>query len=566
MELKFGTGGVRAVMGEGKNRMNKKTVELLSLGTAEYLKKKKGTGVVAICYDTRNYSGEFAKITADVFRKQGFQVYLAKKPTPTPLLSYYIRKLKADLGVNITASHNPKEYNGYKVYNEDGCQIGEKEAAKIQKEISRCFQSEENSKCFKEKEAGRHFEEKGNSGYFKKKENSKCLNKEENTGCFKEMKTKAYSCRKEQELNEKKEEELCLIPQSLWKNYKEEIKQYLKPGFQNRKKISVVYTPLHGTGEGFLPELLQETGVTDLILVEEQRKADGNFPTCPVPNPEEPEALKTGLEYCKKYKADLLLATDPDSDRIGVAARDGKEYNILNGNQVGVLLLEYILNTRKKQGNLPQNPVLIKTIVTTSLADKIAKACGVTITETLTGFKYIGEKIKEMERNGREKDFLFGMEESCGYLIGTYARDKDALSAACLICEIAEEEKQKGGTLWDRWNRLVKEYGLCENSLETISYTKEEAELFMKQLRADLRRWERNSGSSHAFTRADEVRFEGKKIIKAMDYKKESVSETESAGLPRADVIRLWLSDGEQVTIRPSGTEPKIKFYRERWN
>ena len=508
MELKFGTGGVRALMGEGENRMNDKTIEILSFAAAEYLKKKTKEGMVVICYDTRHNSKRFAQVTAGIFESEGCMVYLAKEPTPTPLLSYYIRKLKADLGINITASHNPKEYNGYKVYNSDGCQIGEKEALKIQEEIRNV--------------------PKDFSGKARNKNSSPNIQ---------------------------------MIPNKLWEEYKKEMMTYTRNDSWKRKGLLVVYTPLHGTGAAFVPELLREIGIANLIWVEEQKAPRGDFPTCPIPNPEEKQAMELGLQYCRKYGADLLLATDPDSDRIGVAARDGKEYRLLTGNQVGILLLEYILKKKQQKGQLRKDSVLIKTIVTTTLADRIAASFGVSVIDTLTGFKYIGEKIKELEHMGRERDFIFGMEESCGYLIGTYARDKDALSAAMIICEMAEEERRMGGTLWDRLKRIEREYGSCENYLETRNYEEEEAKQFMKDLRKKIAYFPAlEEGKKADFGERREADFEGRKIVKATDYK---------CGvdfLPRADVIRLWLSDKEQVTVRPSGTEPKIKFYREIWN
>ena len=309
--------------------------------------------------------------------------------------------------------------------------------------------------------------------------------------------------------------------------------------------LKVVYTPLHGAGLSCVSSILKHIGVKNLQLVKEQAKPDGSFPTCPYPNPEEKEALNLGLDYCRKLEADLLIATDPDSDRIGVAVRHGEEYRQLTGNQVGILLLDYILKCRQEAGTLPEKPVIIKTIVTTSMADKIAAQYGAEVINTLTGFKYIGEQIGLLEHKGEAKRFVFGFEESCGYLIGSYVRDKDAVGAAMAVCEMADAYKSIGKTLVDVLEELYETYGRYVTELKNYTFNGAEADRRMSLIRKGL-------------AEKPDMKMRGSKVVRYQDYQ-EGVE-----GFPKADVVKLWMEDGSEVVIRPSGTEPKIKVYTER--
>lgn len=493
MNLKFGTGGLRAVMGEGPNCLNMETIREATLGVVNYIKKRSWEPRVAICYDSRINSLEFAKETARILAGKGCQVFIGEKEMPTPFLSYAIRSLYCDIGVCITASHNGREYNGYKVYGQDGCQITREAAEEIQKEIQKADNYEE--------------------GKFAE------FDTYENWG------------------------KIHFIPDKVVDNFCDEI---LNCGFKREKNydLKVVYTPLHGTGKLCVTKVLKKKGIKELFIVKEQEEPDGNFPTCPYPNPEEEEALKIGMKLCEKIQADILLATDPDSDRVGVAAKKGKRMKKLSGNQVGVLLADYILNQRKENGSLPENPILIKTIVTTEMIEKIAADFHAEVRNTLTGFKYIGEQIGELERNGEIERFLFGVEESCGYLIAPYVRDKDGIGATMLLCEMAGEYKKQGKTLWDRLEELYQKYGYFESSQTIRNLEEREAKIYMDNLREGLK-------MKGSFPEAEA------KVHHYIDY----LEDTE--GLLKSNVLKIWLEDGSTFIVRPSGTEPKIKFYRE---
>ena len=493
MNLKFGTGGLRATMAPGPNHLNIETIREATLGVASYAKTLKEQPGIAIAYDSRKNSEEFAKETARVLALKGCRVFIYPKLMPTPALSFAVRDLKCDLGIAITASHNPKDYNGYKVYGSDGGQITSEAAKKIQQEIYKAD--------LEEAEDWRGFEE---------------LLKERKIAYIDESTQEAFlsSIRKLRTRN-------CLTAD-----------------------LKVVYTPLHGAGIDCVTEILTSIGLENLYVVKEQQYPDGDFPTCPYPNPEEPEALTMGLADCKKYGADILIATDPDSDRVGVAAlKDGK-YERLTGNQVGVLMLDYLLKWHKKNGTLPKNPVVVKTIVTTSLGEKIAKAYGAEVINTLTGFKYIGEQIGYLENKGETDRYVFGFEESCGYLIGPYVRDKDAVGAAMLVCEMADAYKGEGKTLWDVMEEIYAKYGYHTTDLKTYAFEAEEAKKYMEQLRGNLA-----EGNPISLGKA--------KVVKYMDYL-EGIDN-----LPKSNVLKLWMSDGEEIVVRPSGTEPKIKIYTE---
>ncbi len=493
MNLKFGTGGLRARMAPGPDYLNTETIQEATLGVAAYAKTLSDAPSLAISYDSRRNSKEFSLETARVLALKGCEVYIYPTLMPTPALSFAVRYLKCTLGIAITASHNPKEYNGYKVYGPDGCQITGDAAKKIQKEIEKAQLSEA--------EDERDFD------------------------------------------TLLKEGKILWIGEDTREAFFGEIKK-LRTMDGPIKNLSAVYTPLNGAGVTCVPEILKAIGMEHVYPVPEQMEPDGEFPTCPYPNPEEDEALVLGLEYCKKHDADLLLATDPDSDRVGVAAKKGDTYERFTGNQVGVLMLDYLLKWHTEHKTMPENPVLVKTIVTTTLAEKIAERYGVRVINVLTGFKYIGEQIGYLEASGETERYVFGLEESCGYLIGTYVRDKDAVGAVMLICEMAETYKSQGKTLWDALEEIYEAYGEYETELHTQHFEADEAKKYMEALRSDLK-----SGK--------EVLMDSSRVINYADYS-EGLDN-----LPKSDVLKVWLENGTEIVIRPSGTEPKIKIYKE---
>ncbi len=494
MKLKFGTGGLRAVMGAGEEFMNVSTIQEATMGVAAYGKTLADVPKIAIAYDTRNESECFAKQTARVLALEGCVPYIYPQAVPTPMLSFAVRVLKCQMGICITASHNPREYNGYKVYGADGCQITKDAAKSIQEEIL---------KADKERiRDWRNFEELSQEG------------------------------------------KILYIPKEIRTAFLDAILQY-RTRKELTEKLKIVYTPLNGTGLIPMTEMFEKIGITNVAFVEEQKYPDGNFPTCPYPNPEDADAMKLGISLCENTGADLLLATDPDSDRLGVAAKHGAVYEQLNGNQLGVLMLDYLLKCRENGNTKHKQAVVIKTIVTTAMVEKIVENYGVQVIHTLTGFKYIGEKIGKLEKEGALDRFLFGLEESCGYLIGPYVRDKDAVGAAMLVCEMADYYKAEGKTLWNALDALYETYGYYESDLETKKYQETEAVEEMNHLRELLK------GSG-------EVPYDHSVVVKYEDYKEGLY------GLPKSDVLKLWLADGSTVVIRPSGTEPKIKIYREK--
>lgn len=493
MKLKFGTGGLRAVMGSGEEEMNLNAIRTATMGVVSYIKGCCKQPKAAIAYDTRKNSDVFARETARILALEGCHVFIFPIPTPTPLLSFAVRELKCDFGVCITASHNPKEYNGYKVYGADGCQITNKAAGAIQEEI----------------ESVRIDDGITNSTY------EELLSKQKISHISEEMNRKYLQAI------------LCC--------------RFGKNRIQN---LGVVYTPLNGTGLVPMLKMMEAIGVKNLNIVKEQTKQDGEFTTCPVPNPEEDEALLLGKRLCEKVHADILLATDPDSDRIGVAAKRGDVYERLSGNQLGVLLLDYVLKKRREANLLSEDSVVFKTIVTTSMAEHIAAEYGVQTINTLTGFKYIGEQIGKLESSGQLNRFVLGVEESCGYLIGPYVRDKDAIGAAMIVCEMADEYKREGMTLWGKLESLYQKHGKYQSELISRQYKNNEAKAHMSGLREKLRK-------------SEAVKYEGNKVLRYEDYI-EGLH-----GLPPSDVIRLWLDNDTIVVIRPSGTEPKIKIYKE---
>ena len=493
-DLEFGTGGLRGVIGAGTNRINIYTVARATQGLANYIiaNFKPEARKVAISRDSRIKSDVFAIVAARVFAANKIHVYIYKDISPVPTLSFATRYLKCANGVMITASHNPSKYNGYKVYEKDGCQITTKAAKEILSYINK-IDVFDGYKIISKKEA---FE----------------------SGLVEYIKNEVLTSFIEHTKNES-----LLGDEKIDKN------------------IAIVYSPLNGSGLVPIKRALGEMGYSNIVIVKEQEQPDGNFPTCPYPNPEIKEALELGLKYCKNYNADLMLATDPDCDRVGIAVKDkNEEYVLLSGNQVGLLLFEYVCERRKKLGIMPKHPVLIKTIVTMDLAEKIAKNYGVDVIDVLTGFKFIGEQIGLLEAKGREKDYIFGFEESYGYLTGTYVRDKDAVNGACMIAEMFAYYKSKGISLLEKLDDIWNKYGYCLNTLHSYEFEGPEGFIKMNQIMKDVRLI---------------TNFNNKRIVEKQDYL------LGLFGLPKSDVVKFILEGDCSIVVRPSGTEPKLKIY-----
>lgn len=494
--LAFGTGGLRGVIGAGTNRMNIHVVAKASQGLADYIVKSfpEKDRKIAVSYDSRIKSDLFSKVAAGVFAANGIKVYIYSELMPTPCLSYAVRALHCAAGIMVTASHNPSEYNGYKVYGADGCQITTEAAKTILAEI-------------------------------------------EKLEIFADVKTGSF----EQGLESGAIE---FISDDIYTAFVGEVKKQsvLSENDQIDKNVAIVYSPLHGTGLKPVLRTLNESGYTNITVVREQEEPDGNFTTCPYPNPEIKEAMSLGMEYAERYNADLLLATDPDCDRVGIAVKtpDG-EYRLLSGNETGMLLLDYICRKRTENGTMPQNPVFIKTIVTTDLAERIAAAYGVRTVNVLTGFKFIGEQIGLLEQQGKESSYIFGMEESYGYLSGGYVRDKDAVDGAFLICEMFAYYQTLGISLIDMLESLYKEYGYCLNTLHSYRFEGSKGFAKMQEIMRACRERITSIG--------------GKKVVKVLDYAQGL------DGLPKSDVLKFLLEDNCSVVVRPSGTEPKLKIY-----
>lgn len=486
-ELAFGTGGLRGVIGAGTNRMNEYIVGKASQGLADYLRN----GAVVIGYDSRIKSADFARTAAAVFAGNGIRVWLWPELLPVPTVSYGVRKLGADAGVMITASHNPSKYNGYKVYGPDGCQITTEAAKAILAEISK-------------------------------------------TDPFEDVRRADFDAALAEGL-------IRYIPDEVLDDYLAEVKgQSVLFGEEIDRNVAIVYSPLNGSGLKPVTRALAESGFTNITVVEEQRKPDGHFPTCPYPNPEIREAMALGLKYCAETGADLLLATDPDCDRCGIAVRDGKDYTLLTGNEVGLLLLDFVCGQRVKHGRMPKDPVFVKTIVTTDLAEKIAAHYGVRTVNVLTGFKFIGEVIGGLEKEGRADSFICGFEESYGYLTGAYVRDKDGVDAAFMICEMYAYYRTKGVSLIGKLREIYMTYGYCLNTLHTWEF---DGSAGMEKM-----------GRIMAGFRGEKAEIGGQKVIQALDY------TAGLDGLPASDVMKFMTEKGS-VVIRPSGTEPKLKAY-----
>ena len=506
-ELEFGTGGLRGVIGAGTNRMNIYTVAKATQGYADYLNAREQAPSVSIAYDSRIKSDLFARTAAEVFAANGIKVHIYHELMPTPALSFAVRYLGCSGGVVVTASHNPSKYNGYKVYGSDGCQITTKAAKEILDYIGRV-----DIFCGVKR---RNFDEARREGIIS------YIGQETVDAYIQAVSSQSLSGKDEKDL-------------------------------RVRKEMTIVYTPLNGTGRYCVTRTLKENGFENIVVVKEQEYPDGNFPTCPYPNPEIREAMALGISWAEKTGSDLLLATDPDCDRVGIAVKTEERFELLSGNEVGLLLLDYICRRRIALGRMPKQPVAVKTIVTIDLAKKIAVRYGVEMREVLTGFKFIGEQIGLLEAQGQADRFILGFEESYGYLSGGYVRDKDGVDASLLICEMAAYYRAQGMTLWDAIQQIYKEYGYCLNTLH--SYTFEGVAGFekMQAIMAEFR-----TGFP------DE--FGGRKVEAVSDYKNSVTRKKNGAEemieLPVSNVLKFWLEDGASIVIRPSGTEPKLKLY-----
>ncbi|MDD6098800.1 MAG: phospho-sugar mutase [Oscillospiraceae bacterium] len=504
-DLEFGTGGLRGVIGAGTNRMNIYTVRRATQGFADYLNQEYSEPSVAVSYDSRIKSNVFAKAAAEVLAANGIRVYIYSELMPTPMLSFAVRRLNCQGGIMVTASHNPAKYNGYKVYGDDGCQITLRGAEIILEKIN-------------------------------------------SLDMFSGVKTSSF----EEEISKGN---ISYIGQEVIDDfYKNVLAQGINTELCASSGLKVVYTPLNGTGNKPVRTILSKIGISDVTIVPEQEMPDGNFTTCPYPNPEIREALELGLKKCEEVRPDLLLATDPDCDRVGIAvpAEDGG-YVLFSGNEVGAMLLEYICTQRIAKGTMPENPIAVKTIVTTDIVYSIAKEYGVEVIDVLTGFKFIGEQIGFLEEKGEEDRYIFGFEESYGYLAGSYVRDKDAVVASMLICEMAAYYRTQGITLLQARENMYKKYGVFYHTLHSFTFEGESGMNKMSDIMTELR-------NNHP------TEIGGLKVLKFEDYQT-GISRDIAAGtetkltLPNSNVLAFFLEDGAKAIVRPSGTEPKIKTY-----
>ena len=493
--LKFGTAGLRGTLGAGTNRMNIWVVRQATQGVADWVKTQGGTQTVAISYDSRLKGWTFAKDAAAVLAANGIHVRLYDELMPVPALSFATRYYHCNAGIMITASHNPAKYNGFKAYGPDGCQMTDDAAEIVYDQI---------------------------------------------------QKTDVLTGAKYITFAEGVEKGLIQFVRDDCKEalYQAIESRQVRPNLCKTAGLKLVYSPLNGTGLVPVTRVLRDMGITDITIVPEQEYPNGYFTTCPYPNPEIYEALEKGLELAKKVGADLMLATDPDADRVGIAMKcpDGS-YELVSGNEMGVLLLDYICAGRIEKGTMPKNPVAVKSIVSTPLADLVAKHYGVELRHTLTGFKWIGDQIAQLEAHGEEERFIFGFEESYGYLVGSYVRDKDAIVGSMLICEMAAYYRSIGSSIKQRLEEIYAQYGRFLNKVDSYEFD-------------GLSGMDKMAGIMNTLRTNPPVEFAGRKVVSLTDYNK-----PEETGLPKANVLIFGLEDGATVVVRPSGTEPKIKTY-----
>ncbi|MCL2638368.1 MAG: phospho-sugar mutase [Oscillospiraceae bacterium] len=504
-ELEFGTAGLRGLIGAGPNRMNFYTVRKATQGFADYVKAQNPNNPqVAIAYDSRIKSDYFSRTAAEVLAGNGIKVHMYSELMPTPMLSFAVRYLKCDAGINVTASHNPAKFNGYKAYGADGCQIGSEVADAV---LAICAKLD----------------------------------------IFNDIKSLDFESALSQGL-------VSYIDDSVSEAYFDEVKkQAIHPESSREAGLKVVFTPLNGAGNKPVRRILNDMGITDITVVPEQEMPDGNFPTCLYPNPEFREALELGLKLCKEVKPDLLLATDPDCDRVGIAVPDGNDYALFSGNETGVMLLEYIARERIATGTMPANPIAVKSVVTTTLTEEVGREYGVEIIATLTGFKNICGVVAELEKKNEEARFLYGFEESYGYVSGTYVRDKDAVVASMLICEMAAFYRSQGISLIEARAKMYEKYGVFHNSVDNFAFEGASGMEKMGKIMQGFR---------------DSILYEiaSIKVTAFSDFKASEKSELMSGAktaisLPKTNMVIFDLDGGACVIVRPSGTEPKIKVY-----
>ena len=504
-DLAFGTGGLRGVIGAGTNRMNIYTVRKATQGLANYVKEAFSEPSVAISYDSRIKSTDFAKAAEEVLAANGVKVHIYTELKPTPMLSFAVRALHCSAGIMVTASHNPAKYNGYKAYGSDGCQMTIDAADAVLAKINAL-------------------------------------------DIFNDVKHMPFDEALAAGM-------ISYIGDDVIEDYfRNVLAQGINTDLCAKSGLKIVYTPLNGTGNKPVRTILNRIGIQEVTVVKEQENPDGNFTTCPYPNPEIREALQLGLQYCDQVKPDLLLATDPDADRVGIAVPDGKGgYALFSGNEVGALLLEYICEQRIQKGTMPKHPVAVKTIVTTDIVEAICKAYGVELIEVLTGFKFIGEQIGFLEAKGEEDRYIFGFEESYGYLAGSDVRDKDAVVASMLICEMAAYYRTKGISMMQARENLYQKYGVYVHAQHSFTFEGESGMIRMQNIMEHLR--------THRPEQIDNL-----KVIQFADYEKQvsidlTTGTETTITLPKSNVLSFTLEQGAKVIIRPSGTEPKIKAY-----
>ena len=505
VSLKFGTAGLRGVIGAGTNRMNVYVIRQATQGLANWVRTQGGSQTVAISFDSRNKSDVFARAAAEVLAANGVKVRIYSALMPVPALSFATRYYNCNAGIMVTASHNPAKYNGYKAYGPDGCQMTDEAADVVYAEIQK-------------------------------------------TDVLTGAKAMPFEEGLAEGLIQYVGEDCC---EALYAAIES---RQVRPGLCANAGLKLVYSPLNGSGLVPVMRVLGDIGITDITIVPEQKDPDGNFPTCPYPHPEIFEALRLGLELAEKNGADLMLATDPDADRVGIAVRcKNGSYELLSGNEVGVLLLDYICAARMENGTMPKDPVMVKSIVSTPLADVVAAHYGVECRNVLTGFKWIGDQIARLEAAGEVERFIFGFEESYGYLAGSYVRDKDAVIGSMLICEMAAYYRSKGSSIKEELERIYTQYGRYLNKVDSFEFPglsgMDKMAAIMEKLRSQPPR-----------------EFAGYRVLTVADYEKGTVTElatgnTQPTGLPAANVLIYALEGGAAVVVRPSGTEPKIKTY-----